>query len=730
MLVLLASAIAYCVFCTRQYKSTAEIQIQMDSPEALGLGSLAGGEGNNSMPDVIDATRAIQTQAKILESQTLALEVVRELGLQHQRDFQPHFDPIGSVLNYISPKGVPDPPTDSLDMAPGRRETVYKIFSKNTSVKPVGGTRLIDVSYTSSDPRIAAATVNKLIDDLVDYNFETRLKASTQASAWIGRQLSDLRGDSERLQAQAAEMQGQSGVYSFGDAGSKSGAGYNTVLDELQQATTNLTQAETNRVLRGALYEATKTGDPAMIAGISNSLAANGQTSAVSNSLGLIQTLRDQQATAKAELSQAAAKFGPSYPKLDEMRANVASLDQSIQEERDRLQSQTSSEYQVAQQFEAEMRRNFEAQKNAAQALNNKAVEYEIVHQEADESRTLYERLLSRLKEAGVLEGMRPSNISVVEPGRVPAKPAKPNVPIYLGAALFGGLISGVMLAFFLEVMDNKVRDAEMIGDHHGHGLVAELPFERRSQPRTKSLLLPAQAGIFTLADPASPFSEALRSLRTSILLSMEPHEHRVILVTSSVSAEGKTTLAVNLATSLTQQGKRVLLVDADLRHPRLHHTFDIANTYGLGNVLTSENEAAEIIQSLQAVREVPGLTVLPAGSSSTYPSELLGSMRMRQFIAVCRGHFDFVILDGEPILPVTDSIVLTPIADQVLLLARHGVTERSMFQKSLRIVTSSNPHATLGVVINAIKAHANDAERYQNSYSRLPARLPVMGGM
>jgi Mrp family chromosome partitioning ATPase len=104
--------------------------------------------------------------------------------------------------------------------------------------------------------------------------------------------------------------------------------------------------------------------------------------------------------------------------------------------------------------------------------------------------------------------------------------------------------------------------------------------------------------------------------------------------------------------------------------------------------------------------------------------------MRMRQFIAVCRGHFDFVILDGEPILPVTDSIVLTPIADQVLLLARHGVTERSMFQKSLRIVTSSNPHATLGVVINAIKAHANDAERYQNSYSRLPARLPVMGGM
>jgi capsular exopolysaccharide synthesis family protein len=731
-LVLLGATIAYCVLCTREYTATAEIQIQTESQQALGLGALTAGDGGGGMSDVLDAARTLQTQAKILESETLALEVVNELGLQHHADFQPRFDPIGTVLSYITPKGIPDPQTESLDEAPARRERIYKVFSKNLKVKPVGGTRLIEVSYTSSDPHVAKATVNKLMDDLVDYNFQTRLKASSQASSWIAGQLADLRGDSEKLQTQAADMQGAEGVYSFGgETNNGRGAAYSTVLDQLQQATLNLTQAQSNRVLRGALYQATKTGDPAMIAGLNSTLLASGQTSAAGSSLSLLQTLRDQEATAKGQLSEMAAKFGPEYPKLGELRANVASIQQDIQDERQRLQGQTESEYEVAQQVEQRMRAIFDQQKQAAQALNSKAVEYEILHHEADESRSLYEHLLGRLKEAGALEGMKPSNISVVEPGRLPAKPAKPNVPLYLAAALVAGLLLGLVTAILLEAMDSKVRDGVLLGDYYGSGLVAELPFERRSQPRGKSLLLLGRTPIFTLADPQSPFSEALRSLRTSVLMTFDQVAHRVILVTSSVSGEGKTTLATNLATSLAQQGKRVLLVDADLRRPRLHALFEISNDFGLGNVLQHERGEAEAIASLQPIADVPGLTVLPAGSVSGSPAELLGSDTMRHFLAACKAHFDYVVLDSEPMLPVTDAMVLTPVADQVLLLARHGVTERSMFEKSLRIVMSGNPHVSLGVVVNAIKAGAeNDSHRYQNSYSRVPARVPALGGM
>ncbi len=731
-LAFLGATIAYCVLCTREYTATAEIQIQTESQQALGLGALTAGDGGAGMSDVLDAARTLQTQAKILESETLALEVVNELGLQHHADFQPRFDPIGKVLSWITPKGIPDPQTESLDEAPARRERIFKVFSKNLKVKPVGGTRLIEVSYTSSEPRVAQATVNKLMADLVDYNFQTRLKASSQASSWIGGQLSELRGDSEKLQTQAADMQGAQGVYSFGgDSNNGRGTAYSTVLDQLQQATLNLTQAQSNRVLRGALYQATKTGDPAMIAGLNSTLLASGQTSAAGTSLSLLQTLRDQEATAKGQLSEMAAKFGPDYPKLGELRANVASIQQDIQEERERLQAQTESEYEVAQQVEQRMRAIFEQQKHDAQSLNSKAVEYEILHHEADESRSLYEHLLGRLKEAGALEGMKPSNISVVEPGRLPAKPAKPNVPLYLAVSIAAGLLLGLVTALLLEAMDSKVRDSEVIGDHHGSGIVAELPFERRSQSRSKKLLVARRAPIFTLSDPESPFSEALRSLRTSMLLSFGNEGHRVILVTSSVPGEGKTTLATNLATSLAQQGKRVLLVDADLRRPRLHTLFDIPNTFGLGNMLLHERPEAETIASLQPISDVPGLTVLPAGSAKGSPAEMLGSDTMGNFMAACKQHFDYVVLDSEPMLPVTDAMVLLPVADQVLLMARQGVTERSMFEKSLRIVMSGNPHVNLGVVLNAIKATAeNDSHRYQNSYSRVPARVPAQGGM
>ncbi len=731
-LAFLGATIAYCVLCTREYTATAEIQIQTESQQALGLGAMTAGDAGAGMSDVLDAARTLQTQAKILESETLALEVVNELGLQHHADFQPRFDPIGKVLSWITPKGIPDPQTESLDEAPARRERIFKVFSKNLKVKPVGGTRLIEVSYTSSDPHVAKATVNKLMDDLVDYNFQTRLKASSQASSWIGGQLSELRGDSERLQTQAADMQGAQGVYSFGgEVNNGRGVGYSTVLDQLQQATANLTQAQSNRVLRGALYQATKTGDPAMIAGLNSTLLASGQTSAAGTSLSLLQTLRDQEATAKGQLSEMAAKFGPDYPKLSELRANITSIQQDIQEERERLQAQTASEYEVAQQVEQRMRAIFDQQKHDAQSLNSKAVEYEILHHEADESRSLYEHLLGRLKEAGALEGMKPSNISVVEPGRLPAKPAKPNVPLYLAVSIAAGLLLGLVTALLLEAMDSKVRDSEVIGDHHGSGIVAELPFERRSQSRSKKLLVARRAPIFTLSDPESPFSEALRSLRTSMLLSFGNEGHRVILVTSSVPGEGKTTLATNLATSLAQQGKRVLLVDADLRRPRLHTLFDIPNTFGLGNMLLHERPEAETIASLQPISDVPGLTVLPAGSAKGSPAEMLGSDTMGNFMAACKQHFDYVVLDSEPMLPVTDAMVLLPVADQVLLLARQGVTERSMFEKSLRIVMSGNPHVNLGVVLNAIKATAeNDSHRYQNSYSRVPARVPAQGGM
>lgn len=711
--VLLGAAIFASIASTRRYQATGEIQVQKDSSDALGLDSMMGSAAGAS--DALDANITLQTQAKILESQTLGLEVIDQLHMEDTADFKSHFSPLGWALGLLSPKGVPDPRFASLEGSPKKRDHVFGVFKANTKVEPVSGTRLIEVSYTSSDPKLASDAVNALIQGLVDYNFQTRYTATSQASEWLGKQLSDLRGDSEQLQRRVAELQRDSGVFTFGgeDIQGK-GIAYSTILDQLQQATVNLTQAQSNRVIRGALYEAAKAGDPEMIASLSSSSLISGASPAVGTSLTLIQTLRTQEATQKAAISEAAAKFGSAYPKLDEMRANLASIQQSIKAEQDRLQKQTKSDYTVAQEVEDHLRGIFEQQKKDAEALNNKAIQYALVRQEAEESRGLYERLLSRLKEAGVLEGLRSSNITIVEPGRVPSRPSKPNVKLYLLAAIAGGLIFGLGGAFCLEAMDSKVRDLHLLSGRFGDSFFGELPYERIRSAVSRQEGDPLSSRLFTIADPASAYSEELRGLRTAILLARGGSPPKVILVTSSISGEGKSTLAANLATLLAQQGKRVLVVDADLRRPILHTVFGVENASGLSNLLTSEVASEAAFDSVLQVANVPGLSLLTAGQIPPYPSELLGSEQMSALVRQWRERFDFIVMDGAPILPVTDSVVFAPLADQILLMARHGVTDRSLLEKSFRLLQTRTPGTSIGVVVNAIK---RSAEPYSYSY-------------
>ena len=728
MLLSVATAITASIMSTRRYEATGEIQVQKDSTDALGLDSLMG-SATGGAGDALDANVTLQTQAKVLESQTLGLQVINQLHLADTSDFLPHFNPLGWSLGVLNPKGVPDPLAASLEASPRKRDWVFDVFKSNTKIVTVPGTRLIEVSYTSPDPKIAAAVVNQLIMSLTDYNFQTRYTATSQTSEWLGKQLSDLRTNSEELQTRVAELQRNSGVFTFGgqDIEGK-GIAYSTVLDQLQQATAQLAQAQSNRVIKGALYEATKAGDPEMIAGLSSSSLMGAASPTVGNSLALIQTLRSQEAIEEGQISEVGAKFGVAYPKLEEMRANLASIQQSIRAEQDRLEKQTKSEFAVAQQVEEHMSAIFNKQKQSAEAMNNKAIQYQMVRQEAEQSTGLYQKLLSRLKEAGVLEGLKSSNITVVEPGRVPSKPTQPNVKLFLAGALFAGLFFGVGSAFCLEMMDSKVRDLKITANRFGDALFGDLPFERvKSMSSKKRANVQASSPIFTLDDPTSGYSEALRALRTAVLLSRGGSPPKVILITSSVMGEGKSTLAGSLAALLAQQGKRVLLVDADLRRPRLHTLFSISGSVGLSTLLTSGFVEEMAVEPMLAVAGVHGLTILPAGPVPPYPSELLGSEQMSTLLSLWRTQFDFIVLDGAPVLPVTDSVVLAPLADQILLVARHGVTERSQLDRSFRLLLSCVSSTAVGIVVNAVKRSTEDyysAYGYGEKYNRKEVQL------
>jgi succinoglycan biosynthesis transport protein ExoP len=724
LLVALICAALVAALSTRRYEATGEIQVQKDSSDALGLDSLMNAAGG-SPTDALDANVTLQTQAKILESQTLALKVVDRLHLADAPDFRPHFSLSGWAFSFLAPKGVPDGANSSLENSPNKRDRVFQTFQMNTKVTPVPGTRLIDVSYTSTDPKLAAATVNQLIDSLIDYNFQTRYLATSQASEWLGKQLTDLRTQSENLQGQVAELQRQSGVFSFGgqDVDGK-GIAYSTVIDQLQQTTMNLTAAQSNRIIKGALYEATKNNDADTIAGLTGSPLLAGASPAIGNSLALIQTLRSQEATQKGQISEAAMKFGPAYSKLDEMRANLSSVQQSIHDEQGRLQKQTKNDAQVSQDVEDHIRSIFDQQKKSAEALNDKAIQYQLLRQEADQSSGLYERLLSRLKEAGVLEGLRSSNITIVEPGRVASHPAKPSVKLLFAAALFVGAFLGLMGAFGMEIMDSKIHDLQLISQRYGDAFFGDLPFEREKAAAPRLSPGGGSATIFALARPNSSYSESLRALRTAILLARGGSPPKVLLVTSSIAQEGKSTLSSNLAAMLAQQGKRVLLIDSDLRRPTLHVSFRLNNAVGLSSLLTTEARTLPPTSVFQEVEGIPGLNVVTAGPVPPYPSELLGSGQMNMLIQQWREDFDFIVLDAAPVLPVTDSVMVAPLADQILLVARDAMTESSALDRSFRLLQSRTSGIPIGIVINAVKRTSDNYYHAYGSYGYGPDKL------
>ncbi len=392
---------------TRLYQASAEIQVQKESADALSMDTMMGPE---SASDAVEANVNLQTQAQILQSDSLALQVIKELNLEKSPDFRPHFSPIGWVMGLFAPAGVADPVNVPLEEAPGRRAQVIKSFESHLKVTPLSGTRLITVEYLSASPQTAAAVVNQLVQDLVDYNFQTRHNATREASLWLRNQLNDLRKQSEDLQAKVVDLQHDSGVFSFGQT---DGQGHDVVftpeLDRLQQATSQLEQAQAARIMKGALYQVVKEGDPELISGLAGNGMLSGASAGVTGSLALLQNLRSEEAQTQARLNELSAKFGPGYPKVRELQSSLDSTRKSIRDESARVAARVQNDYTVAQQIEDKDRAVFLDEKSQAESQNDKAVQYQIARQEATQSRTLYENLVGRMKEADLVAACVPA---------------------------------------------------------------------------------------------------------------------------------------------------------------------------------------------------------------------------------------------------------------------------------------------------------------------------------
>ncbi len=718
-MLLVAVAALVCVLMTRRYTSEAEIQVQKPPANSLvaETGGAAGADGE--MPG---STLTVQTEATVLQSPALAMKVIQDLHLEDTSDFKPRFDLVTWVTGLFSPGLAPDPPGATLEASPRRRDRVLKTFRENLDVRILPGTQVIEIGYTSRDPNVAAKTVNHLVDSLVEYTMQAHNSTSEQASKWIESQLVDLKAQTDELRDKLARLQPDGGAAPGIDGDPAAGRPQPRAssIDQLRRANAAVSQAQTNRILKGAIYEVVKSGDPVTIAALPSNSALAGAAAGMGAELAVISSLRSQASAVTAQINDAVARYGPNYPRVAELRTQQASIEESIRGEIERMRDKAHNDYVAAQQVEASAKQIYDSQKQQADTANDDAVQYDLVRQQYMRSRTLYDKLLARLKEAGAMQGFHMTNIEVVSAALPPSEPSRPNIPLYLGGSISAGLLLGCVMAFLVDALDTKIIDIHGLETLIGHAPFGVLP-AYESETKKKGLRLsghtftvPGGEFIPALKAPHSPFVEALRALRTSLLSSRGGTPPQVILVTSSTEGEGKSTLSANLAVLLAQQGKQVLLVDSDLRRPHLHIAFGIGSDAGLSTFLAGKMAPEALPSAPLRLDTVPGLDILLAGPVPKYSAELLGSSKMKQALDLWRTQYDFVILDGAPVLPVTDSVVLSSQADATLLVARYQGTQQQSLDRSIRTLRGqlgSNRH--IGVVLNGVERNADAYYKY-----------------
>jgi len=655
--------------------------------------------------DYYDPTE-LDTEVKILQSDLLAMQVIRELNLDRRPEYAGQAPPSSSSSLDLAP--------DPLQSDPARASAMIGGFKGNLRVGLSPNTRIIEVHYRSPDPQMAANVVNTLMQTYVENNFKARFESTMQASEWLSKQLVDLQMKVETSQEKLVRYQKEHDILGADEK-------QNITMEKLNELNKELTSAESERMDKEALYRLVESGDADTLASTASSIEDAGGAQSGTQLLG---TLRGRQAELKIQAADLNTQFGPSYPKLNQLNNQLKEIDSQIQGEMKKITAKVRGQYDTALQRENMLHDALEKQKQEANRLNESAITYTLLKRDVDTNRQLYEGLLQKLKEAGVSAGLKSNNFRIVDSARPPTGPIEPNIPRNLMFAAVLGLASGIGLAFLLEGLDNTVRtteQAQMISGVASLGMIPLGSKSAREGPNPKRLVIASSkeaVELVTQVRPQSQMAESYRALRTSLLLSNLGSPPRVIMVTSALPQEGKTTTSINTAVVLAQKGVRVLLIDADLRRPSIHKTLGMGPHSGLSNVLTG---STTLEQAITKTTILPNLFVLPAGTPPPNPAELLASSNMRDVLNQLRDEYDHIVIDTPPSLSVTDAVVLSPRADAVVLVIRSGQTTKQALRRSREVLTQVNAKV-VGVLLNAVDLSSPDYYyyyEYQGKYAQ-----------
>jgi capsular exopolysaccharide synthesis family protein len=701
------------------YRSTAIIELNkqgsgMDLGLGEGLTSLGGGGENSLLTD-------LQTETSILHGDSLALAVIQKLNLASVSPFAAG----GKQLDIEKhEQGL------ALEQAPITRTRLLAIFSSKLSVVPKRGTRLIEVSFESHDQAQAAQVANEVIEAYKSNYRQTHYDATTETSGWLTTQLTDLKSNVEEAEKKLTEFEKANGILSFSMASAAGGSSKDTggtsggeihspIIQKLDELNQELTQAEANRIGKEAIYRLTQTGDADVVLGLqSNTLASETSSMVLSQGGGLsnLQLLRSQQSQLKVQFAQESSSFGANNRHLKDLEVQIKSFDEQIGVELQLITKRAQADFALAKQTEDAIRQQFNEQQAAAGKLNDVAIQFAVLSEEAYSHKRLYEDLYTKLQEANISAGIKATNITIVSPARTQSVPVRPKPTMYMAVGLLFGVFLGLGAAYTSDNLDRTVATPEEVEELTGRPVIGVIPdlmksgksygayygaYIRRRKPKTVEEEATTNFQIWMLSHPDSVGAEAFRSLRTSIMLSRAGGA-KTLLVTSCVPGEGKTTLTSNLAAAFAQHNKKVIIVEADMRRPRMEHVMDVNNELGLSSVLAG---TATFDRAIAHGIQLPTLDIMPAGPHPPNPSELLGSASFSELLQQLSGLYDIVLIDSPPALLVADPVLISSLVDAVVWVSRVGVVTRPHLARAAGII-ERNGMPVIGFAVNGLSSH------------------------
>lgn len=694
------------------YQATALLEIQKEDRGLFTLQELFELENASDT--------YLETQYKLLRSSGLAQRVIRQLQLYRRPEFNP-------PRAWLWPRRTESRPAAQVFAVSAAGELsredslrTLEHFLDRLDVKPVKRSRLVEISFESEAPEVAAQVANTLAAQFIEQSLEARWEATQKASEWLSQQLTGLKA---RLEKSEDELQTYARQNNLLFLESMKGSAENIVNQRLRQLQEELTRAQAVRYEKESLYRLVQAGEYGSLPGVFENK--------------LMQDLTIRLAELKREQAELATTFTSEYPRVRQIQNQIGEIQAVLAAERERAAGRIANEYFAAVRQEALLQQAFAEQQKQASEIAERSVQYKILEREVDANRQLYEGLLQRLKEAGVSAGVRASNIRIVDPAEPPQEPARPKLWLNLSLGLILGLVLGSSAAFLQEHLDNTLKTAtdverflrlpvlalipavDSLNHNRRHRLPAHTRWDRllaggandrgRQHAGTGSALAPAPwIRIDQDGQGHSALSEAFRSLRTSILLSSAERPPRSLLVSSAQEAEGKTTVSLNLAISLAQLSKKVLLIDADLRRPNLHRALEIQSREGLSTYLTGQQDWRPLVQPTK----VGGLDIIACGHVPPNPAELLASERMRVLVRDSLADYDFLVLDSAPLLNVADSRILVSLVEGVILVVKGGAAPRELVQRAHCHARDVGGNL-IGVVLNHWDVRSEDYSYY-----------------